>query len=137
VCAQSPINVYAGGVSADGKNVAVTGMYARLTGDSYTFALLDILPMGIKPVTVLTSVSGGYAQKVATIGPVRFFVPTAAGLTTNGSHVGWNWTSGVLGDCPIGKSNWHLQPNVRFVKSSVSAGEGYVVIGGLWVAWGK
>jgi hypothetical protein len=134
---EAPVNIYAAGVSSDGQTIAGTGMYARLTGQSYAFALVDAVPVSARPFAVITNFGGGYAQKAVTIGRVNVFVPTAVQLSLNGAHKGWAWTSGALADVPIRKGPWRIQPNVRLTKSSVSDGETYQVIGGVFVAWGK
>ena len=140
-----PTNLYAGGISYNSgasNPVAGTAMYDRLTTDStYAFTALDILPISVKPFTVSTNVSVGVAQKVLTWNNINFFTPTSAGLSITGNNTGWTWTSGILADYNIKKSGkatqYHVQPNVRWLKSSVSGGSDYQLIGGALFAWGK
>lgn len=137
-----PQNVYAGGVSYNsGASPAIAGtaLYARLVNDgsgTYAFTVVDALPVSVKPFTVNTNIGLGIAQKIVTIGKVAVFVPTSAGISWSGGNTGWNWSGGALASVPV-KGNWYAMPNVRFVKSSVSSGAGYQLIGGAMISWGK
>ena len=144
VKAQLPTNLYAvGGSYNSGASTPIAGsaLYARLTTDStYAFTALDILPISVSPFTVSTNVSAGVAQKILTWENINFFTPTSAGISITGNNTGWTWTSGVLADYNIKKSGkatqYHVMPNVRWLKSSVSNGSGYQLIGGVMVGWG-
>jgi hypothetical protein len=137
-----PQNVYAGGVSYNnGASPAIAGtaMYARLVNDgsgTYAFTVVDALPVSVKPFTVNTNIGLGVAQKIVTIGKATVFVPTSAGISFSGTNTGWQWSTGALVSVPV-KNNWRVFPNVRIVKSSVSAGAGYQPIVGVLVGWGQ
>lgn len=143
--AQDVTNLYGAGVSYNsGASPAVAGtaLYAHKidalkdsTG-SYAFTVVDALPVSVKPFTVNTSFGAGIAQKVFTIGKVPVFVPTSAGISYNGSNTGWAWTTGGMAVINL-KGNWKLLPNVRIVKSSVSAGAGYQPVAGIAIGWGQ
>ena len=135
-----PANVYSVGGSFNSGGTpqyAATALYAKLvSNDSKTYAItvVDILPISKSPFTVTTNIGAGVAQKILTIGSVNFWIPTTAGITITGTNTGWDWTGGVLGDYQIKKAgvgtSSHIQPFVRYVKSSVSNGDGYKIIGG-------
>jgi len=130
----APVNIYAAGVSYNPSAtpvVAGTGLYARKVGDSgtYAFSAVDVLPTTVKPLVVTTQFSAGVAQRILTIGGVAIYVPTSAGISTNGTNTGWAWTAGAMGVVSV-KDKWKIMPNVRVVKSSVSNGTGYQVIVG-------
>jgi hypothetical protein len=72
---------------------------------------------------VNTNVGVGIAQKVATLGKIPIYMPTAAGISWNGDNTGWQWNGGVLAAIHI-KNQYYLLPHVRFLKSSVSAAPG-------------
>lgn len=135
-------NIYAGGISFNSSGspaIAGTGLYARLVSPSsgtYAFTAVDALPASVKPFTVTSSFSAGVAQKVFSIGSIPIFVPTAAGVSYNGTNTGWAWSTGGLASIKL-KGNWKLFPTVRIAKSSVSAGSGYQPIVGLLVGWGN
>lgn len=136
-----PTNFYAAGVSYNNSgspSVAGTGMYAHLISDktgSYAFTVVDALPSSFKPFTVTSSFSAGLSQKIATIGKVPIFIPTAAGVSYSGSNVGWAWSTGALASFKV-KNNWRIFPNVRIVKSSVSNGAGYQPVVGIMFGYG-
>jgi hypothetical protein len=142
-----PTNLYAAGASYNNgatQPIAGTALYARLTSSdagTYAFTALDILPISKKPFTVSTNISAGVAQKVFSFNGVNFFTPVSAGLTVTGSNTGWNWTSGVLADYNIKKAGkatqYHILPNVRWIKSSVSNGSDYQLIAGVLFGWGQ
>ena len=142
-----PTNVYALGVSYNnGASPAVAGtaVYSRLANASsgtYGFTVIDILPVTLKPAVVTTNIGVGVSQKVLTIAGLNVFIPVSTGLTVTGTNTGWNWTGGGLVDYTIKKAgvptNYHVEPNVRFVKSTVNGGTGYQLIGGLLFAFGQ
>ena len=123
-------NVYAAGISfnhSGSPEIAGTGLYARAldqkTG-TYAFTVLDTVPNTLKPFTVDTEVSAGVAQKVFTLGKIPIYVPTAAGVSFNGSNTGWAWSTGGMGAIHL-KGKWYAFPTLRILKSSVSNGSGY------------
>ena len=141
--AQTPIqNFFGGGVSynnAGSPAVAGTAFFAKSVNDgsgTYAFTAVDLLPNSLKPLTVTTNISTGIAQKVFSIGKYNVYAPITAGLSFQGSNVGWAWTGGGLVPIKV-KNNWYIVPSVRFAKSSVSNGTGYQLIPGIAVAWGK
>lgn len=150
VCAQTtpvaptstdPANLYAVGMSySQGAvpSIAGTGMYARKVSDvgTYAFTVMDALPASSKPFTVSTNMGVGVAQKVTTIGKVPIFIPVSAGFTYTGTNAGWNWTGGALADFKV-KDGYHIMPNVRFVKSSVTGTTTYQPIFGIWFGFGQ
>ncbi|MDE2099240.1 MAG: hypothetical protein KGL39_18445 [Patescibacteria group bacterium] len=135
-------NIYGAGVSYSvnaSPAVAGTALYAHLlSADSgtYAFTAIDALPNTLKPFTVSTNLGAGVAQKVFTLGKVPFYMPTAAGISFNGSNTGWQWNGGMLASIHI-KNQYYLMPTVRFLKSSVSNGTGYQPIVGVLFAWGQ
>jgi hypothetical protein len=109
-------------------------MYAkRVSGNTFSFAVVDTLPTLVKPYTVNTQYSGGIAQKIASIKGIDIYVPASAGLTSSGSNTGWNWNTGALASIRI-KGSWFIFPNARVTKSSIV--NQYQVIGGILVGWG-
>ncbi len=140
--AQTPAtNIYAGGVSYNpgaSPAIAGTGLYARLVAGTgtYAFTVVDLLPTTLAPFTVTSNMAVGIAQKVVQINSVSVYIPTAAGISYTGSNTGWAWSTGALASVPI-KGAWKIQPNVRFLKSSVNNGSGYQVIGGVLFGWGR
>jgi len=146
VCAQTPYtqplsNIYAAGISFNNAGVpaiAGTGLYARfITGGTYAFTVIDALPNNLKPFTVTSNISAGVAQKLFTIGNFPIFVPTAAGVSFNGTNTGWAWSTGGMTSIKLKKSNWRIFPCVRVAKSSVSNGTGYQIIPGILFGWGQ
>ena len=136
-----PKALYAAGVSVNpggSPMVAGTGLAARLIADSgtYAFTAIDALPTTFKPFAVTTQISGGIAQRIVTIGQIPIYVPTSAGISYNGTNAGWAWTTGAMAVVRA-KGPWRVLPNVRLVKSSVSNGAGYQVIGGILIGWGE
>lgn len=135
-----PTNVYAFGPSYNqsaSPKVAGTALYARLldqTSETYAFTVVDVLPNNTKPFTVTTNIGVGVAQKLFTIGKVPVFAPGSAGVSINGSNTGWNWTAGAMASVKV-KNSWHVYPNVRVAKSSVSGGTGYQPILGVLIGW--
>jgi hypothetical protein len=134
-------NLYAAGASYSVNAtpaVAGTALYAHQVNASgtYAFTAIDAVPNTLKPFTVNTNVGAGVAQQVWTIGKIPIFMPTAAGISWNGSNTGWEWGSGALAAIPI-KNGYYLMPSVRFLKSSVSNGSGYQPIIGVLFGWGK
>lgn len=136
----APSNIYAAGVSFNsGASTAVagTGMYAHLLSDgtgTYAFTVVDVLPNTFKPFTVTTDFSAGIAQKIVTLGKVPIYIPTSAGVSFTGSNTGWAWSTGAMASIKV-KGGFHVFPNVRIVKSSVSGGTGYQPVVGLLFGW--
>ena len=151
-----PTSVYGVGVSYD--NGATPSMAGTLTFSHlltstdtactnlvsvcYGYTVLDILPVTFSPTVVSTNVGVGVAQKALTIGKVNFFVPVGIGPTITGTNVGWNWSGGGLADVPITKAgqstNWHFQPNIRFVNANVNGvNNGYRLIFGFNFAFAQ
>jgi hypothetical protein len=137
-------NLYAAGVSYNtgaSPAIAGTGLYAHNLGltDSdpglYAFTAIDALPNTLKPFTVSTNIGVGIAQQVAKLGSIPIYMPTAAGISFNGTNTGWQWNGGVLASITI-KDGFYLMPSVRFLKSSVG-GSGYQPIVGVLIGWGK
>jgi hypothetical protein len=134
-------NLYGAGLSYNvggSPALAGTGLYARKLTDSnlYAFTAIDALPNTLKPFTVTTNIGAGVAQKVVTIGKVPVYIPTAAGISFNGTNTGWQWNTGALAAIKL-KGNYFLLPTVRLVKSSVSNGSGYQPIVGVLFGWGQ
>jgi hypothetical protein len=135
-------NIYAAGASYNvGATPAVagTGLYAHLlvpSTSTYAFTAVDVLPTTVKPFTVNTNFGAGIAQKLVTIGNVAVYLPTAAGISFNGTNTGWQWNTGGLASIHL-KGNYYLMPNVRVVKSSVTSGTGYQPIIGVLFGWGQ
>lgn len=143
--AQTPApltSIYAAGISFNNSAspaIAGTGLYARLLSDNtgtYAFTAVDALPNTLKPFTVTSNFSAGLAQKVFTIGKVPVYVPTAAGVSFNGSNTGWAWSTGAMASVKL-KGNWRIFPTVRIAKSSVSNGTGVQPIVGILFGWGQ
>jgi hypothetical protein len=140
LCFGQTANVAAVGVSINpggSPQIAGTGLWARLVSGegTYAFTVVDALPATIKPFTVTTNVSAGIAQKILAIKGVDLLVPTAAGISWNGSNVGWSWNTG--GMAAFNYRNVRILPNVRVLKSSVAgAGAGYSPIAGVLFGWG-
>lgn len=139
--APAPKNVYAAGVSWNQSAtpaVAGTALYARAVdaAGTYAFTAVDVLPSSVKPFTVTTNMGVGIAQKVFSIGKIPIYVPTAAGISWNGSNTGWQWSTGALASIRLGKnSNWHVFPMVRFARSNVSNSSGVQPILGIAIGW--
>lgn len=134
-------NLYGGGISYNNSgspSIAGTALFAKSVDSqgTYAFGVLDALPNSFKPITVTTNISTGVAQRVFTLGKVDIFVPTSAGVSFQGSNVGWSWTTGGMGVFKI-KGNWYGMAAVRVAKSSVSNGTGYQLIPGVYFGWGK
>jgi hypothetical protein len=137
-----PTNIYGAGLSVNPgatPTVAGTALYAHLMADTgtYSFTVLDVLPVKNQPGLVNTNIGTGIAQRVGSLGKVDFYVPTSAGISYTDQHVGWSLTGGAAAAIPLGfkSGNWYLLPAVRFQKSSVSNGAGYQIIGGINIAW--
>ena len=149
-----PANIYAAGVTYNpgaSPSIAGTALYGRRLLDStFAFTALDALPV-LPPtpqprivgqpqpgILIDTNVSVGIAQKVLTISGIPIYVPTSAGISWTGNHTGWAWSTGGLAWIPLKKdSGWAIAPHVRLLKSSVSGGAGYGVMGGVLLGWGK
>jgi hypothetical protein len=135
-------NMYAAGASYNAgetgaQAVAGTVLYAHLVANTstYAFSVVDAVPNTLKPFTVNTNISAGVAQKVATVAGFDIFVPTAAGVSFNGTNTGWNWNTGVLASFKV-KGSYYLMPTIRLEKSSVG-GAGYQPIVGVLFGFGK
>jgi hypothetical protein len=134
-------NIYAAGASYSiGGSPAVAGtvLYAHLVANTgtYAFTAIDAVPNTLKPFTVSSNFGVGIGQKVATLSGVGIYMPTAAGISFNGTNTGWQWNGGVLASIHV-KGNYYVMPSARFLKSSVSNGSGYQPILGVLVAWGQ
>lgn len=137
-------NTASAGVSikpGDSAPVAGTALYTRRLADkTRAFVALDAVPTNTRPFAVTTNVGVGIAQRV---GPaitvwrreITFWIPTSAGVSWSGVHVGWKWDGGGLANIPL-KGPTAIQPNVRFVKSSINNHSDYQVIGGALFSWG-
>lgn len=104
-----------------------TALWATELGSSntYAFTLFDAIPQTLKPFTVTDNIGAGIAQQLFTVGKLAVWVPTSAGVSWNGSNVGWSWTTGAGVPIQIGKSSWYVMPVARVYKSSVAGGESY------------
>lgn len=136
-----PANIYAAGASYNvGATPAVAGtaLYAHQVTDSgtYAFTAIDALPNTLKPLTVSTNIGIGIAQKVATIGRIDVYMPTAAGIEWSGANTGWQWSGGGAAAIRL-RGPYYIMPTVRFLKGSVSGGTGYQPIVGVLFGWGK
>jgi len=135
-----PAGNYAFAGISYGAGVAGTAIYARAvdSAGTYSFTVMDAVPVSTKPLAVTTSVATGVAQRVACLGAsvVCVYIPGAAGIAWNGGATGWGWSTG--GIAVIQPKNWKalIAPSVRVVKSSVSAGSGCQLIGGVAFGWG-
>lgn len=133
-------NFAAAGVSY-GDGPAGTAIYAKAVDQvgTYSFTVMDAVPTSTKPLTVSTQIATGLAQRLTclTIGTTQacVYIPGAAGVSWQGDHTGWAWSAGGLVD--IQPKGWKisLDPSVRVVKSSVSNGSGYQLIGGLLIGF--
>jgi hypothetical protein len=135
-------NIYAAGMSysVNAKPaIAGTALYAHLLSDvtnTYAFTVIDALPNTVKPFTVSTNIGAGIAQKVATWNGVNIYLPTAAGISFNGTNTGWQWNGGAMAAFKL-KGSYYIMPSVRFLKSSVGNGTGYQPIIGIMFGWGN
>jgi hypothetical protein len=138
---QSPTNLYAvGGSYNPGASPAFAGsaLYAHAVDASgtYAFTQLDIMPISVKPFSVLTNVGAGVAQRIVTIHKVPIYVPAGAGVSFSGQNVGWQWSGGALASFKV--KSFYIMPNVRFLKSSVNGNAGYQsLIPGVLFGWGQ
>lgn len=137
--APAPSNIYALGPSFNQSatpEIAGTALYAhRLTNGTYAFTAVDALPASVKPFTVTTNIGIGVAQKVATVGKVNIYAPTAAGISFSGQNTGWEWNAGALAAIRV-HGQYYVMPEVRLVKASIG-GSGYQPIVGVLFAWGQ
>lgn len=137
-----PTNIYAAGITYNQSgtpSIAGTALYAHSLSDgsgTYAFTLVDAIPTSTRPFVVTTSTAVGIAQRIATIGKVPLYIPTAAGVAWNGQNTGWAWSTGVMFVVKL-KGNWRLLPNVRVLGSSASNQSGIQPIGGALISWGK
>jgi hypothetical protein len=136
-----PDNAYMGGVTVNpgaSPAVAGTGIYARRVAEgTFAFTVIDALPTTVKPFTVVTNVGIGVAKRVLTIAGIPIYVPASGDISWTGNHVGWAWSTGGLAWIPLGKRGWAIAPQCRLLKSSISGGSGYGVMGGVLLGWGK
>jgi hypothetical protein len=132
--APMPTNFAAAGVSY-GSGLAGSAIYAKAvdTTGTFSFTVLDAVPQSYKPFSVNTNISTGIAQRVATMKNIQIFVPGAAGVSFAGPSTGWSWTTGGMAAIPFKK--YTIGPAVRVVKSSVSGGSGYQLIGSVTFGW--
>ena len=129
------------GASYTGDYYASTVAYGRLlsqTSGTYNFWAVDYIPTSLKPITVTSNLSTGIMQKVLSTGPVTFYVPATAGLSSSGPNTGWFWSAGGLATINIGKSGWTLDPTVRIGKTNVTivGAQQYQVIVGVIFGFG-
>ncbi len=121
--------------------VALTALYAKPVADTKTAAFLvaDALPLTAKPFSFATNVGAGVAENLFSLGPVDFWVPTAAGITwsttPNKTNTGFQASTGLLATIPIGPII--ISPNVRVLKSTVSNNAGYQVIPGVLICFAR
>ncbi len=133
----------AGGLSYQpGGNPALagTGMYWRTVNDVPAFVVVDAIPASVRPFAVTNNMAVGVAPKVVTLPiagrKIPVYTPIAAGFSWSGANAGWAWNPpGALASIPV-SGGWCIQPNVRFVKSSINNNSGYQVIGGVMFAYG-
>lgn len=115
--------------------IAGTGLFARhLSRDAFAFTTLDALPD--KRGGIETNFSVGVAEKVFEFRSIPVFVPAEIGLSYEGSHEGWDWSTGVLLAVKAGK-HLYVFPTVRVEKSNVSEGTGVQPIIGVLFGWGQ
>ena len=139
--AQAVTNFYAAGATYNvnaSPSVAGTVLYAKKLADSntYAFTALDMVPNTVKPYTVTTNMGVGVAQKLTTIGKVDIFTPLAAGISTSGPNLGWQYNFGIMPTIRI-KGPYYIAPTVRFNKSSVSNGTGVQPLIGILFGFGQ
>lgn len=139
--AQTVTNFYAAGATYNvnaSPSVAGTVLYAKKLADSntYAFTALDMVPNTVKPYTVTTNMGVGVAQKLTTIGKVDIFTPLAAGISTSGPNLGWQYNFGIMPTIRI-KGPYYIAPTVRFNKSSVSNGTGVQPLIGILFGFGQ
>lgn len=136
-CQTQSANYAFAGVSY-GAGVAGTAIYARAldTSGTYSFTVMDAVPVSTKPLTVSTQIATGIAQKIACVSIVCVYVPGAAGVSWNGGATGWSWSTGGL--AVVQPRGWKalIAPSVRVIKSSVNNNSGYQLIGGVAFGWG-
>lgn len=142
---QDITNLYAaGGSYSSGASPAFAGtaLYAHAVSPDtapgmYAFTMIDAIPATVKPFTVSTNIAAGIGEKIATIANVPIFIPTAAGISFNGTNTGWAWSTGVAAPIQWKKGNFYIVPTLRVLKSSVSGGSGYQPVVGILFGWGK
>lgn len=140
--AEEPLNFGAAGVSySPGADPAIAGTAAyarRLGANTFSFTLMDAIPMREVPNAIATQVGTGIIQRVATIGKVDVYLPVAAGISWSGTNSRWSWTGGAMAAFRIPKLNVYAYPTVRWSLIDVAPGvSGYqptygILFGGPW-----
>jgi hypothetical protein len=140
-------NFYWAGMSYNnGGSPALAGNagYARRLVDSvssaaqlplYGFTSFDVVPASTKPFSVTSNVGIGIAQKIATIGKVPVWIPTAAGISWTGSNTGYHYDFGMMATIHV-KGQWFLAPMVRGLKDNLN-GDGFHPIIGVNIGLGQ
>lgn len=137
---EAPVQFFAAGLAYNGyatPNVAFTALYAKklnIGENVYSFNYIDVLSKTDKFYTVTPSVTTGLAKEFFKIQNMPIYGSTGIGASAGGNDFGWAWTAGAASSIAIGKQGWHLLPNVRMVKSSLSD---YQLIYGVMIGWGK
>lgn len=136
------LNFGAAGVSfSPGADPAIAGTAAyarRLNANTFSFTLMDAIPMREVPNAISTQVGTGILQRVGTIGRVDVYIPVAAGISWSGTNSRWSWTGGAMAAFKIPKLDIYAYPNVRWSLIDVAPGvSGYqptygVLFGGPW-----
>lgn len=119
--------------------IAGTAAYARrLSEHTYSFTLMDALPVKEHPNAIATQVGTGILQRIASIGKVDLYLPVAAGISWSGTNSRWSWTGGAMAAYRIPKLGVYVYPNIRWSLVDVAPGvSGYqntfgVLFGGPW-----
>jgi hypothetical protein len=110
-----------------------------------SISILDALPTGWRPMTVVTGTETGIEQHVANVKlpllcrSVACEVTTiaAAGPAWTGEHAGWNWQVAGGLKIPVGAAN-AVKVMPRLHKSSINGGErsGYNLVVTSFYSWG-
>lgn len=119
--------------------IAGTAAYARRLGPStFSFTLMDALPMREVPGAITTQVGTGVVQRVASVGNLDFYIPVVTGISWSGTNSRWSWSGGAMVAFKIPKLGMYAYPNVRWSRIDVAPGvAGYqatygVLFGGPW-----
>jgi hypothetical protein len=139
----SPDQFIGAGASYNGysaEKFAINGLYAKKLADkTYSFTFVDVISKTNDPFTVTPMVTTGFARELVKIGAMPIYGTTGIGIAAggrqdaSGTNVGWAWTAGFAPSLGLGK-NWHMLPNVRVVKASITEWQG---IFGVILGWGK